>query len=120
MNTKLKATDIGKRAESLAVQFLKDKNWQIIAQNYRYRRTEIDIIAQDQNTTVFLEVKYRRSDKFGNPEEAVNIQKQNRIIACANHFIFKNNIENDIRFDIVAILKTSNKYEIEHFEDAFY
>ncbi len=120
MNTKLKTTEIGKRAESLAVQFLKGKNWQIIAQNYRHRQTEIDIIAQEQNTIVFVEVKYRKSSAFGHPEEAVNIQKQNRIITCATHFILHNNIENDIRFDIVAILKTSTKYEIEHFEDAFY
>ncbi len=116
----MKTTELGRKGEAIAVQFLRQKDWQILVQNYRYRRSEIDIIAQDQKTTVFVEVKYRKSNRFGNPEEAVNKQKQQQIIQGATHFILTEHILNDIRFDIISILKYENKYQIQHFEDAFH
>lgn len=116
----MKTTEIGKKGEVIAVRYLQKKGWQILAQNYRYRRSEIDIIAQDNETTVFVEVKFRQSNAFGNPEDAVNETKQTQIIKGANHFILENDILNDIRFDIISILKVGNEYQITHFKDAFY
>lgn len=116
MNT----TEIGRHAENIAVDFLMKKGWKILTQNYRYRRSEVDIIAQSQDIIVFVEVKYRASDAFGNPEDAVDERKQNQIIQGANHYVYTQNISSNIRFDIISIQQMMNEYQITHFEDAFY
>lgn len=112
-------TSKGKKAENIAKQFFVAKGYQIIAQNYRYQKAEIDLIIAQEQLLIFVEVKYRSSDGFGLPEEAVSESQKNRIISAAEQFIIDKNWLGDIRFDILAILQ-SNHLEITHFEDAFY
>lgn len=113
-------TQVGAFAETLAADFLVQQGYQILARNYTYDHAEIDIIAQKNNIVVFVEVKMRSSTAFGMPEKFVTPQKQNLILKAASHYIFENNIQTDIRFDIIAILWLQEKPEFEHFEDAFY
>jgi putative endonuclease len=108
-------TDIGKNYEQAAVQYLKKSGYKIIGQNYRLKIGEIDIIAKDKKTLVFVEVKYRQSKEFGTPAEFVTIQKQNKIIKTALFYLKQNNIESDFRFDVVSICGA----EIEHIKNAF-
>jgi putative endonuclease len=109
--------EAGRKGENLAVRFLRDKNYLILYTNWRYKRSEIDIIAQDKNCIVFVEVKYRNSNKFGYPEEFVTANKMKKMHEAAQAFIEQNNWEKELRFDIIAIEKD---LKIEHFEDAFY
>lgn len=110
---------LGKQGEEMAVKFLLEKGYQILAQNYRYKKGEIDIIAQQDKTLIFVEVKTRTNADFGLPEEAVNEKKAALILKTAENYIYEINWMTHIRFDIIAILKNENKIEILHLEDAF-
>ncbi|WP_242926120.1 YraN family protein [Pontibacter vulgaris] len=109
----------GLNGESMAAAYLQEKGYTILSRNYRYKRAEIDIIAEKPGLLVFVEVKTRTSDKFGFPEEAVTMKKQELILAAAEEFILQKGWEQDIRFDIISIT-LSNPPELHHIEDAFY
>jgi len=106
----------GNAAECRAKDFLLQKGWTILAQNYRYKRGEIDIIASVGGVLVFVEVKYRKSNLFGYPEEFVDTHKANMVRKTAMSFVYKENWIHDIRFDIISITGGNDP---EHFEDAF-
>ena len=98
---RLKVAKIG---ESLAVEHLKARGCEILAQNYRAGRGEIDIVAQDGEFTVFVEVKTRRSLRFGLPQAAVTLQKQRQISKVALAYLQAQNLlDEPCRFDIIAI-----------------
>lgn len=114
------AQKIGKKGEDLAVAFLKEKGYQILDRNYRYKRFEIDIIARYNGTLVFTEVKTRTSTSFGHPEEFVSEKQQRQITEAADEYIFNLKWEHNIRYDIIAILLQKDDMELKHFEDSFY
>ncbi|MEX2590709.1 MAG: YraN family protein, partial [Chitinophagales bacterium] len=92
---------LGKKGESIACAYLLKNNYQILEQNWRSSNQEIDIIAQKENTLVFVEVKTRSDTQFGNPELAVNTTKQAQIYKAAEAYIHKSETEyNDLRFDV--------------------
>ncbi|MDE0690383.1 MAG: YraN family protein [Candidatus Poribacteria bacterium] len=111
--------DIAKMGEALAVKHLKARGCKILAQNYRARRGEIDIIVRDGEFTVFVEVKTRRSLKFGVPQAAVTWQKQKQISKVALAYLQSQNLlDAPCRFDVIAIhlspqLKVLNLEQIE-------
>lgn len=109
-------TDIGKKYEQAAVDYLIKLNYKIIEQNFKLLPIgEIDIIAKDKKTIVFIEVKYRKNKNFGIPSEFVNKSKQNKVTRTALCYIKKNKINADIRFDVISICEN----EIEHIKNAF-
>lgn len=110
--------DIGKEGEALAALFLVKNGYRIIARNFRYKKSEIDIVAQKDNIIVFIEVKTRTNAFFQEPELSVTRSKQKQITLGANFYIQENDIDLDVRFDIIAITLFGNK--INHIEDAFY
>lgn len=110
----------GRLGENAAMDFLLTNHYEILEKNYRFRRAEIDLIARKNNTLVFVEVKLRKSEKFGFPEEAVSLRKQELFLEAAEHYIEKVNWQQDIRFDIVAITLFQNRMNIHHIEDAFH
>ena len=113
---KEKATDIGKKHELEAANYLKSLNYKILEINFKVLPIgEIDIIAKDKNTFVFIEVKYRKSKLFGTPAEFVTKTKQSKIIKTALCYLKKNRIKADFRFDVVSICGN----EIEHIPNAF-
>jgi putative endonuclease len=113
--------DFGKLAEELAESFLVEKNYKILAKNYRYLKAEIDIIAQFENQIVIVEVKARATDAFMLPQEAINKKKIRLIVSAANEFLETNNIELETRFDVISVLPSEKgKLEITHIENAFY
>ena len=108
---------LGNDKEEIACKYLKDNGYTIIGRNFRYKHGEIDIIASKDNTLVFIEFKYRSSDKYGMPYEAVYYRKRQRIINTSRFYITINNIyDMAIRFDVISILKD----RISHYENAFY
>lgn len=114
MSDKIKTGDKG---EILAADFLRKKGFEIVARNYRYRHSEIDIIARKENWTIFVEVKTRSYSYYGHPEEFVDAQQARRIFEAAEEFIYSTNWLGHIRFDIVSV-KLGTAPEIIHFEDA--
>ena len=110
----------GKQGENRAVLYLKKKGYKIIENNYRTKYGEIDIIAMDGNTIVFVEVKARRSTKFGKPEDSVTVKKQRKISMVALDYLKKNNKMNQrARFDVISIYDQCGNAKIEIFANAF-
>jgi putative endonuclease len=110
----------GADGENLAVDFLRKKGYRILEQNFRFERGEIDIIAEESETLVFVEVKARRSKTFGDPEDAVTEHKRSQIRRIAEGYLFKKNIEEKAcRFDVIAIQYHDGEVDIRHLENAF-
>jgi putative endonuclease len=112
--------ELGKIGEQIAVDFLMSKGYTILERNYTFQKAEIDIIAQHENKIIVVEVKTRNSAFFGSPQDFVTPAKIKLIVKASNEYIISNDIELEVRFDIVAILKNQKLEEIEHFENAFY
>lgn len=110
----------GQEGEKLARNHLLGQGYIILEANWRYKKYEIDIIAKNNQCIVFVEVKTRKSNTFGEPEIFVTKQKQNFLIAAANQYIVQNNIELEARFDIIAIIQLNNNHTVKHLEAAFY
>jgi putative endonuclease len=113
-------TEIGKLAEDIAVQYLKDKNYIICERNWRFEKAEVDIIAKKNDLIVFVEVKYREGHGYGYPEDAVDHAKEERLMMAADQYLSEIMLEMNLRFDVIAISRNGDKNEIYHIEDAFY
>lgn len=112
--------EFGKLAEELAENFLVQKNYKILAKNFRYQKAEIDIIAEFENQIIIVEVKARATDAFILPQEAINKKKIRLLVSAANYFLEENNIDKETRFDAITVLPDdSGKLEITHLENAF-
>ena len=112
--------DFGKIAEDLAVDFLVRNQYKILARNFRYLKAEVDIIAEFDNQIIIVEVKARNTDAFLEPQEAVNKKKIRLLISAASYYIEENNIDKEVRFDIISVLPNKQKtLEIHHITDAF-
>jgi putative endonuclease len=92
--------------ENLVAEYLKTQGYEILEKNYRCRIGEIDLIAKEGETLVFVEVKYRRDDKMGDPKEAVDQKKQKKISMTASYYLMRECGRMDIpcRFDVAAVL----------------
>ena len=112
--------DRGTEAETLAANFLEERGMRIIERNFRFERGEIDIIAEDGDELVFVEVKARRSNAFGEPEDAVTPEKEEQIKKVAEGYLFERQIEDrPCRFDVVAVSVVNGKQTITHLPNAF-
>lgn len=111
--------DLGKKGEEAATNHLRQHGFEIIERNWLYEKYEIDIIAQNEEYIVFVEVKTRSSDMWGNPEEAISKGKIRRIVDAADFYLKENEIDLPARFDVIAAIWTGKEFEIEHIDDAF-
>jgi putative endonuclease len=110
----------GRESESIAVRHLKKNGYKILEQNYRNKLGEIDIIAKDKDTLVFVEVKARRSAGYGSPKWAVTPKKQRKISMVALYYLKAARQPNaKARFDVVAICSSCDNPEIEIIKNAF-
>jgi putative endonuclease len=109
--------ETGAMGEKLAADFLTGKGFEVVERNYRSRRSEIDLIVRRENWLVFVEVKTRSSDAWGHPESFVTNEQRKLIYDAAEQYIYDNDWNGHIRFDIVSV-KPGVRPEIVHFEDA--
>lgn len=109
----MKTKGIGDFYEEKAEVFLLKKGFLILEKNYRYKRYEIDLITKDCDVLVFVEVKFRKSSFYGQPEDFVDHKKIERLQIAAENYMLEEDWQGKIRFDIVAISKSG----IEHFLD---
>ena len=112
--------DLGKWGESLAAGWLKEKGFLILHTNWRYGRSELDIIATHKDIYHFIEVKCRKGDRYGFPEEGVSRSKLRSIMRGAAHWLYEKRIPSGkrVQYDILAIqLKKGQTPEYRLFED---
>ncbi|UTW64866.1 YraN family protein [bacterium SCSIO 12643] len=111
--------ELGKAGEKVVQEYLVANGYSILELNYRFGRDEIDIIAQENEFIVFIEVKTRATCFFETPEQAVNLQKQKRIIRVANQYLIENDLDNEARFDIFGVTINHSEQSINHIKSAF-
>ena len=110
----------GKRGEELAAAYLAEAGYRIVERNYRCLFGEIDIVAEEGETLVFIEVKRRRSDAYGEPQLAVGHQKQKKISRIAMHYIQEKRLQHrPARFDVAAVKLLPSGCRIEIIRNAF-
>jgi putative endonuclease len=112
--------DLGTAGEQAAERFLRKKRYVIVARNYRCKAGEVDIVALDHGTVVFVEVKTRRQPGFGDPIEAVDTRKQRQVVRAARHFIAEHRLhDRNARFDVVGVWWEGEHVRCELVENAF-
>jgi putative endonuclease len=112
--------ELGKLGEELAVEFLRKEGYEILETNWSFQKAEVDIIAKKENTLAIVEVKTRSSLDFGLPQDFVKPKKIQLLVKAVNEYVVSNNLDVEVRFDIIAIHKTGKSFVIEHLIDAFY
>ena len=112
--------DFGKEGEREAVDFLVKEGHTILECNFRYGHAEIDIISQKGNILHIVEVKTRNSSAYGEPESFVNQQKIDLLVRATNYYMQKTDLDLEVQFDIISIVKNNVEFTINYIEDAFY
>lgn len=108
---------LGSEKEELATKFLTERGVEVLTKNFYFHGGELDLIAKDGEYVCFIEVKYRKSTRYGFPEEAVTVSKQRKILQGARVYLYQNHYPTDTpcRFDVISIYNE----EINWIQDAF-
>ena len=112
--------ELGKKGEQLAIDYLIKKGYKILEKNWRFQKAEIDIIAQKDENLAVVEVKTRSSIDFGNPQDFVNPKKIKLLVVAIDEYVISNDLDVNVRFDIIAIVNENKNFTLEHLEDDFY
>lgn len=112
--------ELGIFGEQLASNFLLKNGYEILERNFRFQKAEIDIIAKKGNELIIVEVKTRNSAFFGDPQDFVTTSKIKLLVKAANEYVVSNNLDIEVRFDIISVIKNKQVEQLEHFENAFY
>lgn len=119
MRTMDKRKQTGRRGEELAAGYLQQKGYAIIERNWRCPVGELDVIAQDGLTLVFVEVRTRQGSRFGRAEESITPAKQARLIELAQTYLQEKTISPQAwRIDVVAIQIEGGRPQVTHLENA--
>lgn len=111
---------LGNQGESFAAEHLQRRGCRILTRNYRCKIGEIDIVAEDHGTLVFVEVKTRRSDRCGTPAEAVHYRKQQKIVQTAYWYLREHRMENSrCRFDVLEVYAVGDTWTVYEIRNAF-
>ncbi|MBP6424538.1 MAG: YraN family protein [Flavobacterium sp.] len=112
--------DLGKLGEELAAEYLQKNGYVILETNWVFQKAEIDILAQKDNILAVVEVKTRSSIDFGLPQDFVKPNKIQLLVKAVNGYVNENDLDLEVRFDIIAISKKGQEFVIEHLTDAFF
>ena len=112
---------LGDQGEDLAAAALKKQGYKILERNYVTPLGEIDLVARQGKTLVIVEVKTRKSLRFGSPQEAVSFAKQQRLRRLADYYVKQKRLGEDVlvRFDVVAIILGEDEAQVEIIQEAF-
>ncbi|MDD2486913.1 MAG: YraN family protein [Candidatus Gracilibacteria bacterium] len=115
MESKTKSGDNG---EIIAIRYLLKNGYRICATNYKIKGGEIDVISELGGNTIFIEVKYRKNDSHGSPEEALTKTKKKNILRTIRYYMMKNGIrEENVRFHFIGITEIDGTIKINHLKD---
>ena len=112
--------ELGKEGEDEAVRHLEEKGYRIRHRNWRSGRKELDIVAEHQGELIVVEVRTRRNQVYGTPEESISEAKIRRIVSSADAYVRKYHIDLPVRFDIISLTGIEKPWKIEHITNAFY
>ncbi|MDB5032572.1 YraN family protein [Mucilaginibacter sp.] len=113
--------DLGRKGESIAKTHLEESGYKILDENWTHGKLEVDLIAYKDRVIIFAEVKTRTGNRFGEPEDFVDIRKQKLLANAADEYIYLMDHQGEVRFDIIAILfNNETNYKLNHIEDAFW
>lgn len=115
-----KHNEFGKLGEQKAVDFLLEKDYEILFRNYRYLKAEVDIIAKKEEELIIMEVKSRTAGFFAAMSDIITPKKIKLLTMAADHYVQENHLEVEVRFDIITVIKKGEIFEVEHLKDAFY
>ncbi|MCL4118782.1 UNVERIFIED_CONTAM: hypothetical protein GTU68_015941 [Idotea baltica] len=116
-----KHNDIGVRGEEEAEKYLVERDYEVLEQNWRSGKAEIDIIARKEGVLIFIEVKTRTNTIFGQPEDFVDRKKVKFLTSAAGDYMREIKHEWEVRFDIISVVIGDKKHTIiKHIEDAFF
>ena len=116
-----KHLDLGRKGESLAKTFLEGQGYEILDENWTHSKCEVDLIVYKDRIIIFVEVKTRTGNGFGEPEDFVDARKQRLLVEAADEYIYLMEHEGEVRFDIISILfDKKDNYTLKHIEDAFW
>ncbi len=112
--------ELGQKGEEIALNHLLTKGHQLVERNFKFKKSEIDIVTKNQGLLVVTEVKTRNSTALGAPHLSITRSKQRQIIKVANYFVQTNDVKEEVRFDVISIILNNKEMHLEHIEDAFY
>lgn len=112
--------ELGSLGEEIAEDFLLKNGYEIRERNWRWRKAEIDIIAENQEYLIAVEVKTRSTTDFGDPQDFVSKKKIQLLVEAMDAYVEQYDIDKEVRFDIIAIVKEKDDFTIEHLEDAVF
>lgn len=116
---KMTKDELGKWGEDFASSFLLQNGYSLVERNVRFKKYEVDIIAEKDNELIVVEVKARNTAEIGEPWRAVTKTKQRQIITVADNYVQKNQIDKNVRFDIISIVHNTYRTNLEHIPGAF-
>jgi len=111
---------LGIEGEETAADYMKRHGYTILDRNWRCGHKELDIVAVKDDTIVFVEVKTRTDNGWGNPEDAVDLKKIRHIVRSADAYLRLNMIDMNVRFDIISVVYHDGNFNLNHIEEAFY
>ena len=111
--------EIGMEGEEIALKYLLENGYKLLHRNWHFGKYEVDLIVENDESLVFVEVKFRSTDYFGDPEIFVSNKQKLNLIRAANRYISKFDIDKEARFDIVSIVMENGQPSINHIQDAF-
>ena len=113
--------EMGRLAEDLAADFLREKGYEVVDRNFTVRRGEVDLVVASDSVLAFVEVRSRADERWGTPEETIGPVKVRRVVHAARHWLARNgDMGKDLRFDVVAIDGSPDSpREIRHLPGAF-
>jgi putative endonuclease len=112
--------ELGKKGEDIAAGYLERHGYTIQDRNWHCGHKDLDLVVTKDNTVVFVEVKTRTGTEWGDPQDFVTDRKIRRIVNSADAYLRFNQLDMDVRFDIVSIVAEGGEYKVEHIEQAFF
>lgn len=111
--------DQGAKGEAAAARYLQENGYKVLERNWSFGQKEIDIIAEKDEQLIVAEVKTQRNRRFGAPEFRVNKMKQQHLVQAANGYILKKEKDQEVRFDVLAVIINDRGEEVHHIQNAF-
>ncbi|WP_420401782.1 YraN family protein [Flagellimonas sp.] len=115
-----KHNEFGRRGEQLAVDYLLDQGYEICEKNYRYLKAEVDIIAKKDDFLVIVEVKSRTEGFIEEISQTLSKKKIALLTMAADYYVQKNDINEEVRFDLITIIQKKGGINLKHVKNAFY
>ena len=112
--------ELGKEGEQIAANYLAKKGYEILEQNWHYNHKEIDLIAKKDDLLIIAEIKTRSTEEWEHPQEAITSSKIRFLVDATEAYIIDNDLDLEVRFDVVSVIPEKNNWKIDHIEEAFY